>query len=110
MSISIEVIIKHWHPLFDIMDGVEFLLDENVLGLDRFLENRVKYRKVGDDKCPGKEAGDPEIVKFARENNLVVVTKDSKMMEQCEFENVECVTFTDVDFAKKIVRYSEGNT
>lgn len=61
------------------MKDIEFLLDENVLGLARFLENRVKYRKVGDNGCPAKEAKDPEVVKFARENRLVIVTKDSKM-------------------------------
>ena len=84
---------------------VEFLLDENVLGLDRFLKHRVNYRMVGDVDCPAKEADDPEIVKFARENGLVIVTKDSKMVEQCEFEGVKYVTFTDIDFAKKVTEY-----
>jgi len=71
------------------MTNIEFLLDENVLGLARFLENRVKYRKVGDNGCPAKEADDPEIVKFARENNLVIVTKDIKMIDECKLENME---------------------
>lgn len=53
------------------MQGVEFLLDENALGLDRFLENRVRYRKVGGEGSPAKGASDPEIVKFAKENGLV---------------------------------------
>lgn len=85
---------------------VEFLLDENVLGLARFLENRVKYKKVGDNGCPAKEAEDPEIVKFSKENNLVIVTKDIKMIEECKFENVEYVTYNDIDFAKKVTEYS----
>ena len=87
------------------MSSIEFLLDENVLGLARFLENRVKYRKVGDNGCPAKEAEDPEIVKFAIENNLIIVTKDIKMIEECQFENVEYVTFNDIDFARKVVKY-----
>lgn len=90
------------------MDDVEFLLDANVLGLDRFLENSVKYRKVGDEMCPPKSATDPEIVKFARTNNLVIVTKDAKMVEQCMFEGVRYVTFTDVDLARKIARYPDA--
>ena len=89
------------------MSDIEFLLDENVLGLARFLENRVKYRKVGDVGCPSKEADDPTVVKFALENNLVMITKDAKMIEQCEFEDLPYVTFNDGDFAKKIVSYSE---
>ncbi len=89
------------------MTEIEFLLDENALGLARFLENSVKYRKVGDNGCPAKEAGDPEVVKFARENNLVIVTRDTKMIEQCKFENIKCVTFTDTDFARKVVDYTK---
>ena len=87
----------------------EFLLDENVLGLARFLENRVKYRKVGDKDCPSKEAEDPEIVRFAKENDLIIVTKDIKMIDECKFENVKYVTFNDIDFAGKIVDYSKSD-
>ena len=74
----------------------------------RFLENRVKYRKVGDDGCPAKEADDPEIVKFAKENNLIIVTKDIKMIKECEFENMKYITLDDTDFAKKIINYSNS--
>ena len=91
------------------MENVEFLLDENVLGLARFFENRVKYRKVGDSGCPIKEAEDPVVVKFAKDNSMVVVTKDIKMIKQCEFEEVSYVTFDDIDFAKKIIRYPNSD-
>ena len=91
------------------MNDIEFLLDENVLGLARFLENYVKYRKVGDNGYPIKEAEDPVIVKFAKDNNMVIVTKDIKMIEQCEFEEVRYVTFNDIDFAKKIARYPNSD-
>lgn len=90
------------------MTEVEFLLDENALGLARFLENKVKYRKVGDNECPAKEAGDPEVVKFARENNLVIVTKDNKMIDQCKFENMKYVAFEDTEFAKKVLNYKDS--
>ena len=32
---------------------VEFLLDENILGLDRYLTG-IKYKKIGDEGCPAK--------------------------------------------------------
>ncbi len=102
-------IIKRWKNYVKYMEGIEFLLDENVLGLDRFLEYRVKYHKVGDPGFPTKEATDSEIVLFAKENNLVIITKDIKMAEQCQFENVRCVTFNDIDFARKIIRYSNSD-
>ena len=40
---------------------------------------------------------------------MVIVTKDIKMIEQCEFEGVDYVTFNDIDFAKKIVRYPNSD-
>ncbi len=56
---------------------------------------------------PAKEAEDPEIVKFAIENNLIIVTKDIKMIDECEFEKVEYVTMNDIDFARKVANYSK---
>ena len=91
------------------MKDAEFLLDENALGLAKFLENQVRYRKVGDEGCPTKEAKDPEVVKFAKEKKLVIVTKDSKMVEQCKFGGVDSVTFNDADFAKKILDYASSD-
>lgn len=85
---------------------LEFLLDENVLGLDRYLKNHVNYRKIGDMNCPAKETPDPDVVKFAKENNLVLVTRDEKMVKQCKMEKVEFVTLNDEDFAKKIICYT----
>ena len=35
---------------------VEFLLDENILGLDRYLTG-IKYKKIGDEGCPAKRSG-----------------------------------------------------
>ena len=88
---------------------MKFLLDENVLGLDSFLKNRVEYCKVGDDKCPDRTADDPEIVKFAKDNNLIIVTKDIKMINECKFESVKYITINDLDFAKKIINYNSGS-
>ena len=58
---------------------------------------------------PAHAAEDPVVVKFAKDNNMVIVTKDIKMIEQCEFEEVRYVTFNDIDFAKKIVGYPNSD-
>jgi len=40
---------------------MEFLLDENVLGLDRYLDVfELKYRSIGDENCPPLKSGDLE--------------------------------------------------
>ena len=62
---------------------VEFLLDENILGLDRYLTG-IKYKKIGDEGCPAKKTDDKEVVEYAMKNNLVIVTEDGKMIKQCK--------------------------
>ena len=56
----------------------------------------MEYCKVGDDKCPDRTADDPEIVKFAKDNNLIIVTKDIKMINECKFESVKYITINDI--------------
>ena len=49
------------------MPDVEFLIDENVLGLARYLDMfDLKYRKVGDKNCPQLRSDDPTVAKFAK--------------------------------------------
>ena len=85
---------------------LEFLLDENVLGLDTYLKNHVNYRKIGDGNSPAKKTPDSEIIKFAKENKLIIITKDEKMIKQCKVEKLEYITINDEDFAKKIISYT----
>ena len=45
------------------MSDTEFLVDENVLGLARYLDTfDIKYRKVGDENCPPLKSDDPTVV------------------------------------------------
>ena len=69
----------------------EFLLDENILGLDRYLTG-IKYKKIGDEGCPAKKTDDKEVVEYAMKNNLVIVTEDGKMIKQCKILNLNCVS------------------
>jgi predicted nuclease of predicted toxin-antitoxin system len=89
---------------------VEFLIDENILGLDRYLDGMdIKYRKIGDKDCPAKGAKDSEVAKFAKTESLVVITNDDKLTKQCDALDVEYV-FQDLrDLAKKVREYSDSH-
>jgi len=90
------------------MSSIEFLIDENVLGLDRYLLSLdIKFKKIGDLNCPKKGSDDPTVAKFAKKNNLVIITNDDNLKKQCDILDVECV-FQDLrDFAKKVKDYAE---
>ncbi len=89
---------------------MEFLLDENVLGLDRYLDIfELKYRKIGDENCPPLKSDDSTVAKFAHKENLVVVTNDLGLRNQCELFGVKFVFSDLTDFARKIKLYAESH-
>lgn len=89
---------------------VEFLIDENILGIDRYLASwDMKFRKVGDPDCPPLGSDDPIVAKFAKKNNLVVVTNDDNLQKQCEPLDVDCVIMDLRDLAKKVKEYVESH-
>jgi len=92
------------------LSKVEFLVDENILGLDRHLETlEIIFRKVGDPKCPPLGSSDPEVAKFAKREELVVVTSDDNLKKQCELIDVDCVFMDLRDFAKKVRTYADSH-
>ena len=84
----------------------EFLLDENVLGLARYLDGKVKFKKIGDEDCPSKESPDPQVAKFAKEHNLVIVTNDEKLEKQCRLFDIACVSIDmQLELVKRVPSY-----
>jgi len=89
---------------------VEFLIDENLLGIDRYLEGHVKYTKVGDDERLPLGSSDPDVAKFAKDNNLVIVTNDGNLLKQCKLFEIEFITLDlVVDLAKKVLKYTDSD-
>ena len=92
------------------MSDIEFLVDENVLGLNRYLDTfNIKYRSVGDQDCPPLGSDDPTVAKFADKENLVIVTNDDDLQKQCELFDVECVFMDLRDFARKVKEYADSH-
>ena len=84
----------------------EFLLDENVLGLARYLDGKVKFKKIGDEDCPSKESPDPQVARFAKEYNLVIVTNDEKLEKQCRLFDIACVSIDmQLELVKRVLSY-----
>lgn len=93
-----------------IMLVVEFLLDENVLGLDRYLDGKVQFKKIGDEDCLPKESSDPQVARFAKEHNLVVVTNDEKLEKQCKLFGIGCVSIDiQLELAKRVLEYKNSS-
>lgn len=91
------------------MSDIEFLIDENVLGLARYLDTfDIKYRKVGDKDCPILGSDDPIVAKFAKKENLVVLTNDDNLKKQCELFDVKFVFSDLTDFARKVKKYVDS--
>lgn len=92
------------------MSDIEFLIDENVLGLGRYLDAfDIKYKKIGDDNCPVLGSDDTDVAKFAKKENLVVITNDDNLTKQCELFEVKYV-FSDLrDFARKVKDVADSN-
>ena len=92
------------------MSDIEFLIDENVLGIDRYLKTfDIKHRSVGDSDCPELKSDDDVVAKFAKKENLVVITNDDNLKKQCELFGVKYVFSDLTDFARKVKDYADSN-
>ena len=75
---------------------MKILLDEQLAGLEEFLQSLgYEVTTVQDEKMMG--APDYQIVTYAKENNLILVTQDSKQAQIAELQKVRKVW---ISFAK----------
>lgn len=80
------------------------LIDEDSLGVNRFLgELDVKIIKVGE--IPELPLGtDDAVAKFAKNNGCIVITRDDKLVKQCQFYEVKVITLGMDDLARKVIK------
>ena len=88
---------------------VKFLIDEQLFGIDRYLEGHVKFIRVGDDeeRLP-LGSSDPKVAQFAKDNDLIIVTNDGKLIKQCNLLEIEFIALDlVVDLARKVLKYED---
>ena len=83
---------------------VSLLIDEDSLGVDRYLsELDVKIIKVGDIPELPKGTEDPVVAKYAKANNCIIITRDDNMVKACNFYKVKVISIGIIDLGEKIV-------
>ena len=98
--------IKYWVILLKI------LLDEMYAGLKEYFET-LGWETLTAQEAGLKGAKDREIVEYARNNNLLLVTQDQKPAELAELKGVKYVLISNAMIAKiadEKIRKKYGNT
>jgi predicted nuclease of predicted toxin-antitoxin system len=80
---------------------MKLLLDEMYAGLKEYLET-LGYEVVTAQEAGLKSAKDREVVEYAREHKLILVTQDQKPAELSRLLKVKCVFISNMLIAKVI--------
>ncbi len=85
--------------------NLKILVDENLDGMDERLKEKgydaYSVRKL---QIEGKKLGsDYSIINYARENNMIIVTKDTEFRKASEENNFPLVLLDDEEILKVIV-------
>ncbi len=81
------------------------LIDENSLGVDRYLVTlNVNIIKVGDPDAPPLKSPDDIVAKYALDHNCTVITRDDKLVKQCQVLDVPVIAVDITDLAKKVIK------
>jgi len=85
---------------------MKFLLDEHAEGFDKELiklGHEVEYVKKLREKDE-KFRNDQNVVDYAKDNNIILVTKDRKPGQACEDNGYPCIWVNDERIFEKIIR------
>ncbi len=85
--------------------NLKILVDENLDGMDERLKEKgydaYSVRKL---QIEGKKLGsDYSIINYARENNMIIVTKDTEFRKASEENNFPLVLLDDEEILKVII-------
>jgi predicted nuclease of predicted toxin-antitoxin system len=80
---------------------MKLLLDEMYAGLKEYLET-LGYEVLTAQEAGLKSAKDREVVEYAREHKLILVTQDQKPAELSRLLKVTCVFISNMLIAKVI--------
>ncbi|AJM92679.1 MULTISPECIES: DUF5615 family PIN-like protein [Nitrosopumilus] len=84
---------------------MKILVDENLDGMDeRLKEHGYDAQSVRKLKMTGKKLGsDYSIINYARENNMIIVTKDTEFRIASEENNFPLILLDDEEILKVII-------
>jgi len=84
---------------------MKILVDENLDGMDeRLKEHGYDAYSVRKLQIKGKKLGsDYSIINYARENNMIIVTKDTEFRKASEENNFPLILLDDEEILKVIV-------
>lgn len=78
---------------------MEILLDEMYAGLKEYFET-LGWNVLTAQEAGLKGAKDKQIVEYAKNNNLLLITQDQKPAELAELTGVKCVLISNAMIAK----------
>lgn len=87
------------------MDDMKILVDETSDGLDIKLQNAgyyaesVKKLRATNEKM----AFDYNIIQYAKENNMIFITKDREPARACDANDIRCIGINDDLIFEKII-------
>lgn len=80
---------------------MKILLDENLLGSKEYFR-LLGHEVSGVDDHGLKTATDDVLIRFAKDNDYFIITKDRKMEEKCQLLDVPCFLISDSWVVKKV--------
>ncbi len=87
------------------VSSVKILVDETSDGLDLKLQNAgyyaesVKKLRSKDEKM----AYDYNIIQYAKENNMIFITKDKEPGKACQANGIKCIWLSDEMIFEKVI-------
>ncbi|MGA2573917.1 MAG: DUF5615 family PIN-like protein [Candidatus Methanomethylicaceae archaeon] len=85
---------------------MKILLDENVYGLEKLLRHQkweITTVQKEMEKGTLKNHEDGDIVQFAKDNSMIVITKNYDMKQEADTIHAECIWIDDVMLARAVV-------
>jgi uncharacterized protein with PIN domain len=91
-----------------VITTTSLLIDEDSLGVARYLGILgMNIIKIGDTNAPPLQSSDEEVAKYAKDHNCIVITRDDKLVKQCNVLDIQVIAIGIDDLARKVIKTLE---